>query len=144
MRKYDLVETIILEKSEIDSHFKNSLELKLTEKLEEKNKFILFNTMRKILIISLVLFLVVCGGYIGYGLLQEKNTPEPIESDNQEEETNNIGIANPASTNCVEKGGKVIIEEESNGQVGYCVFDDGSKCEEWSFYRGECKKGDMK
>lgn len=144
MRKYDLVETIILEKSEIDSNFKNSLELKLTKKLENKNKFIIFNTMKKILIISLVLFLVVCGGYIGYGLLQEKNTPEPIESENQGEETNNIGIANPASTNCVEKGGKVIIEEESNGQVGYCVFDDGSKCEEWSFYRGECKKGDMK
>ncbi len=144
MRKYDLVETIILEKSKIDSNFKNSLELKLTEKLENKNKFILFNTMRKILIISLVLFLVVCGGYIGYGLLQEKNTPEPIESDHQEEETNNIGIANPASTNCIEKGGKVIIEEESEGQVGYCVFDDSSKCEEWSFYRGECKKGDMK
>lgn len=144
MRKYDLVETIILEKSEIDSNFKNSLELKLTKKLENKNKFILSNTMKKILIISLVLFLVVCGGYIGYGLLQEKNTPEPIESDNQEEKTNNIGIANPASTNCVEKGGKVIIEEESNGQVGYCVFDDGSKCEEWSFYRRECKKGDTK
>ena len=144
MRRYDLVETIILEKSEIDSNFKNSLELKLTEKLENKNKFILFNTMKKILIISLVLFLVVCGGYIGYGLLQERNTPEPIESEKENEEKDNIGIANPASTNCVEKGGKVILEEESNGQVGYCVFDDGSRCEEWLFYRGECEKGDSK
>ncbi|NOX63807.1 MAG: DUF333 domain-containing protein [Chloroflexi bacterium] len=24
-----------------------------------------------------------------------------------------------------------------------CLFDDGSQCEEWAFFRGECKKGEF-
>jgi len=54
MKKYNLVETIILEKSLIDNRFKKDLELKLTEKLDKKNKFILINIMKKILIISAI------------------------------------------------------------------------------------------
>lgn len=49
------------------------------------------------------------------------------------------GIANPASTNCVDKGGTLDIRTaEDGGQTGYCVFDDGTECEEWAFFRGEC------
>jgi len=50
----------------------------------------------------------------------------------------NSGLANPASAFCEEGGGKVDIREEADGQVGYCVFPDGSECEEWAYYRGEC------
>ena len=47
-------------------------------------------------------------------------------------------MANPASKYCVEQGYKLEIRDEAGGQVGYCIFPDGSECEEWAFYRGEC------
>ncbi len=53
-----------------------------------------------------------------------------------------VGIGNPASENCVAKGGKIKIIETPSGQSGICVFPDGSECEEWAFYRGQCAKGD--
>jgi putative hemolysin len=52
------------------------------------------------------------------------------------------GLANPASEFCEANGGTVEIrEDESGGQVGYCIFPDGSECEEWAYYRGECQPG---
>jgi putative hemolysin len=53
-------------------------------------------------------------------------------------------MPNPASVFCEENGGTLEIrtDEETGDQVGYCVFEDGSECEEWAFYRGECKPGD--
>jgi len=58
-----------------------------------------------------------------------------------EENTNNnndVQIANPASTFCVENGGKLDIQDTETGQVGICTFSNGKQCEEWSYYRGEC------
>lgn len=50
-------------------------------------------------------------------------------------------IANPASVFCLEHGGDSQIQTNLDGsQTGYCVFSDGSQCEEWAFYRGECRK----
>ncbi len=54
----------------------------------------------------------------------------------------NSQIANPASVNCEEKGGAVELREKTAGTVGYCIFDDGSECEEWALWRDDCKKGD--
>ena len=48
------------------------------------------------------------------------------------------GLANPASVYCLEQGGTLDMREESAGTVGYCRFADGSECEEWAFFRGEC------
>jgi putative hemolysin len=48
------------------------------------------------------------------------------------------GMPNPASEFCVEQGYELEIRDEAGGQVGYCLFPDGSECEEWAFYRGEC------
>ena len=52
------------------------------------------------------------------------------------------GIANPASVNCVDKGGRLEIREDTStpagGQIGYCIFSDGHECEEWALFRGEC------
>lgn len=48
---------------------------------------------------------------------------------------------NPASVYCQEQGGKLEIREDtSGGQYGVCIFTDGSECEEWAFFRGECGK----
>mgnify|MGYP001095100817 CR=1 FL=1 len=53
------------------------------------------------------------------------------------------GIANPASEYCEENGGTLEIrQDESGGQVGYCIFPDASECEEWAFFNGECQPGD--
>jgi putative hemolysin len=51
-------------------------------------------------------------------------------------------MPNPASVHCDEQGGKLEIRTEAGGEVGYCLFPDGSECEEWAFYRGECAPGE--
>ena len=47
-------------------------------------------------------------------------------------------LPNPASVFCEENGGKLEIRSDETGaQAGVCVFEDGSECDEWAFYRGE-------
>jgi len=55
---------------------------------------------------------------------------------------NSTGLANPASVNCIDKGGKLSIENGADGgEVGYCTMPNGAKCEEWAFFRsGTCEK----
>lgn len=49
------------------------------------------------------------------------------------------GMANPAAVHCEEHGGKVEVRAAAGGdQYGVCIFADGSECDEWAFYRGEC------
>jgi putative hemolysin len=49
------------------------------------------------------------------------------------------GLPNPASVYCKEQGGKLEIRTAADGsQHGVCIFPDGSECDEWAFYRGEC------
>ena len=52
-----------------------------------------------------------------------------------------VGMPNPASENCIKQGGKLDIRNTDAGEVGVCVFDDGSECEEWALMRGECQPG---
>lgn len=52
------------------------------------------------------------------------------------------GLPNPASVFCQEKGGQLKIERDAAGnESGMCVFSDGSQCDEWAFFRGECQPG---
>jgi len=51
-------------------------------------------------------------------------------------------IANPASVHCEEQGGTVELVDAPEGQYGICVLPDGTRCEEWTFLRGECPCGD--
>ncbi len=57
-------------------------------------------------------------------------------------ECSGSGLSNPASVKCLEDGGILKIASTPKGQVGYCFFADGSVCEEWAYYKGECKPGD--
>jgi putative hemolysin len=51
-------------------------------------------------------------------------------------------LPNPASVFCEEQGGQLEIRTDaSGGQVGVCIFPDGSECEEWAYFRGECQLG---
>ena len=57
----------------------------------------------------------------------------------QETEEAQVGMANPAAVYCTEQGGTYDVRSDADGnQVGVCVFDDGSECDGWAFYRGEC------
>ena len=47
-------------------------------------------------------------------------------------------IPNPASQLCLDRGYQWESRTEDGGEVGYCIFPDGSECDEWAFYRGEC------
>lgn len=49
------------------------------------------------------------------------------------------GLPNPASVYCEQNGNKLEIVTAADGsQSGICVFPDGSSCDEWAYYRGEC------
>lgn len=54
-------------------------------------------------------------------------------------------IANPASENCVKKGGRLVIHKRvDGGEYGVCVFEDNRQCEEWAMFRGECPVSGIK
>ena len=59
----------------------------------------------------------------------ETSNPHPTQA----------GMPNPASAYCEQQGNKVDIRTAADGsQSGVCIFPDGSECDEWAFYRGEC------
>jgi putative hemolysin len=47
-------------------------------------------------------------------------------------------VANPASTHCFENGGTIQIRGDGESAQSMCVFSDGSECEQWQYFRGEC------
>jgi len=49
-----------------------------------------------------------------------------------------IGMPNPASVNCSQRGGTLQIVSSAAGQAGMCIFPSGKQCEEWALMRGEC------
>lgn len=54
-------------------------------------------------------------------------------------------LANPASQNCISKGGTLQMAKRGDGgEYGICVFNDNRQCEEWALLRGECPEGGRK
>lgn len=53
-------------------------------------------------------------------------------------ETGNTGLPNPASVYCEEQGGTLKMVETEAGTQGICVLEDGTECDEWAYFRGEC------
>jgi putative hemolysin len=48
-------------------------------------------------------------------------------------------MPNPASVYCEQNGNTLEIHTAADGsQSGVCVFPDGSTCDEWAYFRGEC------
>ncbi len=67
-----------------------------------------------------------------------KRTPTEAVKEEQ-----NVGLPNPASVYCEDQGGTLEIRTDvDGGQYGVCIFDDGSECDEWAYFRGECQPGD--
>lgn len=79
-----------------------------------------------------LLLLFVLFAYIN----STKNSGNPSCTDNS---CSVSGIANPASVYCVAHNGTSKIITASDGsQSGLCRFADGTECDEWKFFRGEC------
>lgn len=54
-------------------------------------------------------------------------------------------LANPASVNCKNVGGTLVIQKRGDGgEYGLCQFGDNQACEEWALYRKECPVGGVK
>lgn len=53
-----------------------------------------------------------------------------------------VGLANPASVYCAEQGGtEETITAADGSQSGLCHFPDGTACDTWAYFRGECALG---
>lgn len=67
----------------------------------------------------------------------------PVDEQNQPaDNSGEIGMANPASVYCEEQGGTLEMRQDaSGGSYGVCIIPDGSECDEWAFFRGECQPG---
>ncbi|MFV9998201.1 MAG: DUF333 domain-containing protein [Arsenophonus endosymbiont of Dermacentor nuttalli] len=73
--------------------------------------------MKKILLLLTFIYLVGCS-----------NTKKSSIA------TKTIGMANPASVYCVQKGGKTEIVTTATGEVGYCHLPSSVRIEEWTLY----------
>jgi len=89
--------------------------------------------MKKLLVLVICLmFLASCSLFTG-----QSETVPSTEDDAQAD------MPNPASVYCEENGGILEIrKDEAANEYGICLFPDGSECDEWTFYRGECSPGD--
>jgi putative hemolysin len=65
---------------------------------------------------------------------QAQSTPDAAATDMPQ-----ASMPNPASVYCIQKGNKLEIRTAADGsQSGICVLPDGSICDEWAYFRGEC------
>ncbi len=83
---------------------------------------------RIIAVIIILLMLAACTWR------QTLKTSEPTAVD-----TSPANIANPTSVYCEQQGNHFEICTAANGdQYGVCVFPNGSSCDEWAYFHGEC------
>lgn len=93
---------------------------------------------KRILVIVLValflLFVMGCRSPQKYMLSKEDSQQERVKEQS--------GLANPASIHCMNQTDTSWeLRDGVNGQYGVCFFSDGSWCEEWAFYKGQCSPG---
>jgi putative hemolysin len=79
-------------------------------------------------------FVIILMALTACTVSQTQAAPEPTVTD-----TPQAGMPNPASIYCEQKGNQLEIRTAADGsQYGTCIFPDGSTCDEWAYYRGEC------
>src|SRR5512143_3680197 len=89
----------------------------------------------RLTLLTIILILMSCAP-------QSQPTPAPVSTIQAATDTpapTQAGMPNPASVFCEEGGYKLEIRTAADGsQSGYCIFPDGSECDEWAYFRGEC------
>lgn len=87
---------------------------------------------KKLLILIVVIIVVIAGFYF----LNGKVKISGIAGGN---------FLNPASKNCVENGGTLIMKKRGDSaEYGVCVFEDNRQCETLSLLNNECPMGGLK
>lgn len=80
------------------------------------------------------IFIVILMALTACAAPQTQAAPEPAATDMPQ-----AGMPNPASVYCEQNGNKLEIHTADDGsQSGICIFPDGSTCDEWAYFRGEC------
>ncbi len=71
------------------------------------------------------------------------STPDhPVSTDTPEK--NDVTVANPATVYCEKQGYLVETRTAADGsQSAVCIFPNGSECDEWAYFRGECRPGTL-
>jgi len=88
--------------------------------------------MQRITLTSIILIVVIA-------LISCTPQTQPIP-DSVPTDISQANMPNPASAYCVEQGFKSEIRTAADGsQSGVCIFPDGSECDEWAYFRGECE-----
>ena len=79
-------------------------------------------------------FLLILAALTACVAPQTQGTPDTVATGIPQ-----ANMANPASLYCEQNGNKLEIVTAADGsQSGICIFPDGSSCDEWAYYRGEC------
>jgi putative hemolysin len=72
-------------------------------------------------------------------MLTACTAPVTQEPGSEKTDVPQANMANPASVYCEQNGNTLEIQTATDGsQSGVCVFPDGSTCDEWAYFRGEC------
>ena len=99
--------------------------------------------MKSKVVIFIVLVLIVMSGIYFYWMsnnpVKDVETQLPVVNEPTIiDDTNKTGMSNPASDNCIAKGGELeIITNTDRSQFGLCQLE-GYACEEWTLFRNEC------
>jgi putative hemolysin len=97
--------------------------------------------MKRILVLTIILVALTAFAVTKISLALTVFTGPQTQSATDSAATDGpqAGMPNPASVYCTQKGNKHEIPIAADGsQGGECVFPDGSTCDEWAYFRGEC------
>ena len=84
--------------------------------------------MKKIIILIGIVMILISG------CVKDSNNLVQSELSEEEKIEEGMGLADPSAIYCHQLGYKL----KSSQTQGFCVFPDGSECDTWAFYRGEC------
>jgi putative hemolysin len=94
----------------------------------------MWNNRKKEKMNRIFTFVIILMALTACAAPQTQATVEPTATDMPQ-----AGLPNPASVYCEQNGNTLDIRTADDGsQSGVCVFPDGSSCDEWAYYRGEC------
>ena len=94
--------------------------------------------LTSILLTLCIIGLTSCTAPLAHPMPLDQTSGEPASVSTELPQAN---MPNPASVYCIEQGYKSEIRTAADeSQTGYCIFPEGSECDEWAYFRGECRR----
>ncbi len=101
-----------------------------------KNFFFKYNRLPSAAIPKGLILILIIALVSGCSYFRSKEVSKPKHK---------IQIPNPALLNCINKGGKLTIQNRGDGgEYGICIFEDNRQCEEEALFKGQCPVGGVK